>query len=559
MPRKIQRMGYKFMDEKERNWCLHKATQQWFENAGEQGPWITVYKSTNKQLEDKEDREDPFIWSFLIKLESIGDELSNYGFNQFDGYPCTEKYENNDTITYYSRYGYDDREPLFFRRRFNRKDSYLELSQEFIHFFQLYYDQSAEKYLLLNPDGNDEVVVEIKDRNEIRISLRHLKQYLAFKNMALILGVVIQHFFDEPIGEGFEPTNRKEVSITKMDTLHYAIWYQDGFGGWNFFTEFIGKKVIFPMPIEKTGIYPFEPEREFENFIIGQDPHGNPVYYSCNPNGLSNYFGKNPGKPHYLTSVFFDKKVLAKYYSQPGIYLVEDGQIQIGDYTLRADTNHSEFAIVFLGDLGKDIPFSEQRYWKLFNVIPSGEMSRTEYQRSLLGNFAEPEAEQFILRNRYNDLQESWERNFGWPLFKPLNKGDLYRFDNLRVPLSENQQEFDQQVESLVILIIDSINKAQIDKLLNITDTKIRHIQSLELFCKSNNLIGYEEPITFLHDLYKLRSQGASHRKDSKDYPKIHNSFGIDKNGYIQTFRGILKTTIALLEFFISFSENSAL
>ena len=548
------------MDEEERNWCLHKDTQQWFENAGEKGPWITVYKSINDQ--QSKSKEDPFIWSFLIKPESIEDELSNYGFNQFDGYPCTDKYKNGDTITYYSRYGYDDREPLFFRRSFSRKDDYLELSQEFIHFFQLYYDQPNEKYLLIHPDGNDETVVEIiksPSQKEIRISLRRLKQYLAFKNMALIYGVVIQHFFNDPISEGFRATNNKEVSVKKTDTLHYAIWYQTGFNIWSFFTELSGKKVIFPMPIEKTGIYPFEFEREFENFIIGQDLHGNPVEYTCKPGSLSNYFGKNPGNPHYLTPVFFDKKVLAKYYSQPGIYLVEDGHIKIGDYTLRADTNHVEFVIVFLGDLGRDIPFSEQQYWKPFNIIPAGEMSKTAYQRSLLGNFADPEAEQFVLRNQYNTLRESWERKFGWPLFKPLNKGDQYRFDNLRIPLSENQQEFDQQVESLVILIIDSLNKAQIDKLVKNTDAKIRHIQSLELFCQSNNLVGYEEHITFLHNLYKLRSQGASHRKDSKDYPKIHNSFGIDKNGYIQTFRGILKSSIALLAFFVSFSEKSAL
>ncbi len=139
------------MDDKTKNWCIHVDTQKWFESAGEIDPWLTVYKGGNIYHHKKEDR---FIWSFLIKNQSIEEELIDYTFEQFDGYPVTDTYEEDGSISYYCRFGEMIRgEPLFFRRNFTGKNGYLELSQEFVHFFQLYYDQPNSRYLLISPMG----------------------------------------------------------------------------------------------------------------------------------------------------------------------------------------------------------------------------------------------------------------------------------------------------------------------------------------------------------------------------------------------------------------------
>lgn len=541
------------MDEKTKNWCLHVDTRQWLENIGRNDPWLIIYNAGEIYNHKEEDR---FIWSFLINNESVEKELAEYTFNQFDGYPVTDTYEKDGSITYYSRFGYDDREPLFFRRRFTGKEGYLELSQEFIHFFELYYDQPNSRYLLISSDGGEETVVQIRDNREISILARRLKQYLAFKNMSLMLCVSIRRFFNEPIGEGYFPTNSKQVLVRKETNLHYSIWYQDYSGKTRFFSELIGKKLIPAMSIEKTGIHPFKGPARFEDFIIGQDENGLPVEYSCNPDGLSDYFGNNPGRPHYLTPVFFNKDVLTKYYSNPEKYRVEDGDIRIGDHILRADTNHPEYVVIYLGDLGRDIPYSEQRYWKSFNLIPSGQISVTAFRRNFLGEFADPEAEQFVFRNKYEDLQNIWQEKFGWTLFKTVNRGDRYRLDNIRVPITENQQEFDQQVEALVVVMIDSINQDEIGQSINKREECKRSIQSLELFCKFKNMIGFEENIAFLRSLYRLRSLGTSHRKDTKEYPKIRTEFKIDERGYINAFREILTRAISLLDFFISYASQ---
>jgi hypothetical protein len=540
------------MDEKTKNWCLHIDTREWFNGAGLTDPWLTIYR--DGELSDR--KEVRFIWSFLIKKKSITKELSTYTFDQFDGYPVTETFENNGKIKYYSRFGKDDREPLFFRRRFVGKESYLEISQEFIHFFQLYHDQPNSKYQLILPDGSEESVIEIIGNHEIRILTRRVKQFLAFKNLSLMFCVVFQRFFSEPIGEEFTPTNLKQVMVQKSKKSHYAIWYQDYQGKSRYFTEFIGKKEISAIPIEKSGIYPFSEEEQYEDFIIGQDHNGQPVNYNCNPAGLSDFYGKNPGKPIYVTPVFFKKDVLVKYYNDPKKFKVEDGYIEIGDYSLRADTNHPDHISVYLGDLGRDIPYSEQRYWRAFNILPDGRISETAFRRDFLGQFADPQAEHYRFRYKYNSLNEAWENLFGWPLFKPLNPEDHYRFDNLRIPVVDTQQEFDTQLEALAIILIDSINKSDIDKVIENQNTKIRQIQSLELFCEKKGIKDYKKHIDYLHSLYRLRSQGASHRKDNHDYPKIRTEFRLDELGYIKAFREILVNIIDFLDFFIEYTDT---
>jgi hypothetical protein len=47
-----------------------------------------------------------------------------------------------------------------------------------------------------------------------------------------------------------------------------------------------------------------------------------------------------------------------------------------------------------------------------------------------------------------------------------LGRKDKHNFDSLRIPLGDNQLEFDQQVIALTKIIIDSLNEAEIEKLI---------------------------------------------------------------------------------------------
>lgn len=90
----------------------------------------------------------------------------------------------------------------------------------------------------------------------------------------------------------------------------------------------LGKKYILPGPMA--------PENDeattevYQEFIVGSEPSGKSVKYTCNPEKLADYFGKNSDAPHYLTPVFFRTEVLSKYYAGPQKYSVEDGYLRCG-------------------------------------------------------------------------------------------------------------------------------------------------------------------------------------------------------------------------------------
>ncbi|MCW3046959.1 MAG: hypothetical protein JWO74_1243 [Solirubrobacterales bacterium] len=101
----------------------------------------------------------------------------------------------------------------------------------------------------------------------------------------------------------------------------------DGTFGDRPFLRLFGKRLLPPPPLEASGIPPFKPEKEYEQFVIGTDT-GEEVRVTSDPAELANYFGANPGNPHYLTPVYFRREVLNKYYADPDRYTVEDGYVR---------------------------------------------------------------------------------------------------------------------------------------------------------------------------------------------------------------------------------------
>lgn len=109
--------------------------------------------------------------------------------------------------------------------------------------------------------------------------------------------------------------------------------------------------------------------KEYLDYIIGIDEYGEPKSYTSNPDKLSNYFGANPGAPHYLTPVFFKKEVLQRYLSRPDIFSVEAGYLRCQClWGIEIDNEHKDVVSVYLGDLGRDLPTQEQAHWKQYNI-----------------------------------------------------------------------------------------------------------------------------------------------------------------------------------------------
>lgn len=212
------------------------------------------------------------------------------------------------------------------------------------------------------------------------------------------------------------------------------------------------------------------------------------------------------------------------------------------------DNNHPKHIIVYLGDLGRDLSYQEQTYWKSFNIPPDGGISEVEFKRSFLAEFADPQQADLRFKAAYRHFCERWQKEQGWPLFKPLNEDDGHALAALRVPLTKDFSEFDAQLLYLTKLLVDSLNDAEIQKRVTDLEPGARSIAKFEAFLKQSNVSGYESHIKFLKNLYQLRSIGAGHRKGS-DYRKKAAAFGIEEKELPEVFSDFLDNATMMLGF----------
>ncbi|MBI4650152.1 hypothetical protein HY745_02485 [Candidatus Desantisbacteria bacterium] len=131
-------------------------------------------------------------------------------------------------------------------------------------------------------------------------------------------------------------------------------------------------------------------------------------------------------------------------------------------------------------------------------------------------------------------------------MFNPLNKADEHHFKSLRIPLTNNQKEFDEQVGSLVKIIIDSLNEKEIEKGVEITKAGLKGIDKLEAFLIKHNM-DFTQVSGFLRDLQDLRSSGTAHLKGEK-YKKIAKKFLIGEKSFQDIFDDILIQSIHILD-----------
>ncbi len=390
-----------------------------------------------------------------------------------------------------------------------------------------------------NRDGDESEAARYTDEVfEIRTDL--LLRFCAIKQMAL--GIFVDGFRKShlDLGELGLAETRSPVS-GKTFVFHVAYVPESLSLDKRFKTigTLMGKKYILPgrMPMDDREENP----EVYQEFIVGSDAHGHPIKYTCDPVMLANYFGKNPEAPHYLTPVFFRAEVLAKYYTDPGKYSVEDGYLRCGSlWGLRIDNDHTDVVVVFLGDLGRDLSEAERNYWLSFNVPPEGrKISQTTFKRGFLAEFADPKKPDLVFKHEYNHFNRAFREANGWDFFLPLHDDDDHFLTGLRLLSKDNQAEFDSQLIALTKVLVDSLNENEITKGLTTLAKNDKGITKLEKFCAERSATGYEPHVKFLRVLQDLRSKSAAHRKGSS-YDKLIADLQMVDEGQQKVFSALL-------------------
>lgn len=522
---------------------------------------FSSYKPSNSDPDS-----DIVIYCALIPLDGIDQVLSSSSWNLSWGAGMPDasmSYEGGEERVEYLRYGGTNRvEPLVFCRGFyDIYGDYMEISEEFRLFHNLFHDRKTDKYIKIDDEGN-EGVVAIVEANRVQIRLKEIRQFLAIKEMYLSIQFDCREYSEYSLEElGLEEGGGDQ----RDDLMCWGHCYGDFgvSGSHQAFSRLLGKRLVKPLPKSKSGLWGFagKPEEVHVEFIIDVDENGDEITHTSNPDALANYFGANPDAPHYLTPVHFRKQVLEKYYQEPSKYTVEDSMLHCGSlWGLSIDNHHDDKVCAWLGDLGRDLPYTEQLHWQSYNIPPEGDVSKTYFKRQILNQFADSEQPEHLFSKRYQELQKVCKESLGWPLLLPLDPGDEYHFKSLRIPANDEQRDFDALVLSLTKILIDSLNQEGLKKLISPkqkenlnSDEKEnlkRSIGCLEIALSSCGIEGNAEQVAFLRKLQNLRSSSSAHRK-GRNYRKIAKDFGIESKHLSVVFTGIVRQALDVLDYFI--------
>lgn len=506
--------------------------------------WITVFRSTPYGS-----KLNQYFYSALIPFEKAHKNLETYDWdvhNDF-GKPIISSYSPDKDVVY-SRYGNKDGiEPLIIIQSFyGLEKPSINISEEFRLFHNLFWNLQEKKYQALSLDTGDfEDVINLND-NSVDIKLSYIKKFCAFKEMCLAIYFDIIYYSDEKIdSQIFLNENIEE----KGEDYHYIVYWDNSIASLmgKSFSKVLGKKYIQPALASTSGIWPFEKEKIYEEFIIDINSKGEEILFTCNPDKLSNYFGKNRGSPNFLTQIFFKKEVLTKYYGNPNKFQINDGYLTCGGlWGLQIDNNHPDYIIVYLGDLGS-LSNSEQKYWRSFNVQPDGSISQVAFNRDFKNEFTDPSALDLTFKYRYSIVNKIWKNKTGWEIYIPLHNEDAFHLTALHVPLNNTNKEFDEQVLSLTKIIIDSLNEKEISKQIISTEYD-KGIDKLEKYFIKINKLNYDVYISFLRDLQYLRSSGSAHRKGER-FIKARKKFDLESKSLQTVFKEILQKAIDFLDF----------
>ncbi len=498
------------------------------------GPWTVVYDSWHDSGDRNGGRFAAFAAPSYRKraMKSAGWDLSVGG-----GSPgFSQHHENGAWVsTYHRNIDGPDIEALVLVQEMHGvvPDAYL-ISEEFRLLMHLWEDKSTGNFYSVGDDGSRELAIEFTGR-QIRVRTPLLRRYQAARQLDLLLFSDTRVFVDtDEKPEAFEDL-REEDHVENESIVSLGVG-DIGLGRKRVFSRLLVKRILQPPPQDKCGIWPWDRDgEEYPEFIIGEDDHGRPMKFTCEEDMLANYFGKNPDAPHYLTPVFFKPEVLKRYYEDPKLYSVTDGRLSCGHlWGVDIDNGNPAAVMVFLGDIGRDIPSSHRDHWRAYNIPPVSKMSESTFRRSFLAQFAETENPEHLFKNSYLSFQQFWLEMWGWGLYREAEGSDAELLQRVRIPLNDTDAEFEAQLLGLARLLVDLMNEAAISADLPPIKGE-KGISKFKRFLEANGFEHVDRDIALLRRIQNLRSRIAAHSSGSSGQAFLAEELdGLSKPDFIE-------------------------
>ncbi|MCY3884545.1 MAG: hypothetical protein OXG24_06450 [Gammaproteobacteria bacterium] len=500
------------------------------------------------------------IHPLLIPSRDALDAIESYGWHSVRRSPGSVSnwdQEGKEHVAYHRFGNADGIEPLVLVREFHDfKEPYVEVSEEYRLFHNLYPDTKHQSYAKFDESGQETVVVKLQSDCAM-FRVQEVREYLAVREMHLLIQFDIheqsQHSLSELSLAKDEKHHHDEEQNWKL--RYTELERQDYFAA----ARLIGKRLLVPVEKRHSGFRGFsEPTNCYADFLIGYDDQGGEIKSTCDPARLPLY----NTNPDFFTAVSFRKDVLERYHSQPSKFSVSDGLLSCGNlWRLPFDDDHDDRVCAWLGDLGTILPYKEQQHWLAHNFLPSDiGVSKTFFDRQFAAEWAESHRPEHQFRELYRQLNETCEKRMGWLFLKPLHEQDAHRLSTLRVPASAEQPAVDEQLQNLATILIDSLNMSKLQNLIPPAERPADDgsINLLDALFRAKSIDDYQPHIALLRTIQGLRSTSSAHRKGSK-YDRLASKVGMKEQGPRRVVANLIEQGNGLLRFLIAVVESGTL
>lgn len=391
----------------------------------------------------------------------------------------------------------------------------LNVSEDFRFLMRLWRDPKSGNYYEIQESGDKELAIKISGKKiEVRTSL--LKRYLAARQLDAVLYIDsnVSVEYDGDLAD-LADLDCESCSAERLSCLSRNVW-KDSSQKQRVWTRLLAKRILKAPPRERCGIGPWDDIElgEYPEFIIGEDEFGETVSWTCSPESLRDYHGKNPDAPHYYTPVYFKPEVLLRYYDDDK-YEIKEGYLSCEQlWGVSLDNYSVDYVSVYLGDIGRDIPQSHWNHWKAYNIAPIGGMNEGAIRRLSFNQSVESWNPEHRFKRVYAALQEEWEKGWGWRLHRKAEGFDAGVLTRLHIPVNESEAEFRAQSLNLALMLVDLLNENCLIQGMDKVDDE-KGIDKLSRFLESNKYAYVERDISLLKKVQRMRSRIAAHASGS--------------------------------------------
>lgn len=499
------------------------------------GPWTVL--SDNWKQEDGESGGRYVVLADPGMRATVLDR-NGWDFSKGDGIPELHKISCDDegqAVAEYVRYSRCSNgfEPLLIQQSFGDVvPSAMHVSEEFLLLMSLWRDPETGNYFEIKDDGSKSEAIRVNGgRIEVRTPV--LRRYQAARQLDAIL------FTDAHVDISCDKSREDFPNIDLEEVDKNALWRVSrhvgpGVSSQGVHSRVLVKRILPPPPQTECGIWPYDEEDvNYPEFIIGEDTNGRPVKYTCNPDQLADYSSNSPEAPHHLTPVFFEAEVLRRYYDDPKLYNVSDGYLSCANkWGVQIDNGKPGVVSVFLGNLAR-IPSSHRSHWLTYNIPPTQTMSETTLRRLFFAEIVESQNPEHRFKQAYRDLKETWHKNWGWRLYREPVEREAENLNRVHIPLNDTNAEFERQILSLAILLVDLLNEKDIADNIS-SKAKEQGISKLERFLEAHDYPNTNRDIALLRKIQKIRSKGPAHASGSSGQQFLDDQLrGTTKQDYV--------------------------